>query len=145
MSVVPLRLNPILLTAAASKGVSWKKVVRSSPAERFQTAEKVRISKLKISRKGGKLAKLTCESRTKGEIYVTEIQFLEPGNGDRVKLSCNCSDFVFRWEYALYRHGGADIRYGDGTAPIKTNPSLIPGCCKHIIAARWVAEERGLV
>lgn len=145
MAVIPLRLHPILMTAAAARGVSWKKVVRASPPNRFQAAELVRISKLKITRKGGKMSKLTCESRTKGETYITEIDFLEPGNGDKVKLSCNCSDFVFRWEFALYIHGGADIRYGDGSSALKTNPSNTPGCCKHLIAARWVAEERGLV
>lgn len=145
MAVVPLRLHPILLTAAATRGVSWKKVVRSSPENRFQAAEAVRISKLKVSRKQGMLSKLTCETRTKGETYITEIEFLTPGNTDKVKLSCNCADFVYRWEYALYRHGGADIRYGDGTPADKTNPANYPGCCKHLIAARWLAEQKDLI
>ena len=144
MDIVSPRVSPI--RAASNKpGISWKRVVRATPPERFSAAERVRINKLKVTRKAGIITKITCESRTKGDTYATVFEFTDPSDPDKVKLSCNCMDFVFRWEYALYRKGGADIHYGDGTAPDKTNPMLAPGCCKHLIAADWLIRERKLI
>ncbi len=143
-NTVPARVYPIQAASNAS-GISWKKVVRATPPERFSAAESVRISKLKITRKAGIIVKITCESRTRGDTYITVFEYTNPEDRDKVKLSCNCMDFVFRWEYALFRKGGADIHYGDGTAPENTNPMLNPGCCKHLIAADWLIRERKLL
>jgi hypothetical protein len=144
MQTVAARVSPILAASNAA-GISWKKVVRSTPPERFSASESVRITKLKVTRKAGIIVKITCESRSRGDTYITVFEYTNPKDSDKVKLSCNCMDFVYRWEYALFRKGGADIHYGDGTVPDKTNPMLIPGCCKHLIAADQVIRERRLV
>lgn len=145
MSTVPLRAQPIYLTAAANKGASWKQVLRTVPADRFTNAEMVRVTKLKVTRRAGVVVKITSESRSKGDVYVTEFEYMNPDDTDRRKMSCNCSDFVYRWEYALYRKGGADIRYSDGSPSNKTNPTLTLGVCKHLIALDQMIQERRLI
>ena len=125
----------------ATKGIPFQNILRGTPANRFDSAEKVRITKMKLTRRGKELVKAKCSSYTPGSSssYDTEIEFLA---SKRVKLSCSCDDFVFRFEYALYSKGGADLRYGNGETPDKTNPAMIPGCCKHVIALRNILIEK---
>jgi len=142
---VPKRSIPILAARSTGLGYSWKAMMRATPAERFSLASRVRITGLKLTRKSGVLTKITGKSTSRTDVYETVIELPSPEDHDRTKVSCNCSDFVFRWEFALYRKGGADIHYGDGTPPDKTNPSMSPGVCKHILALRTLAEEKGLL
>lgn len=58
--------------------------------------------------------------------YVTTIEFMPK---ERVRLSCSCPDFMYRWEYALWKRGSAELKFGNGDAPDDTNPSMVPGCC----------------
>lgn len=62
--------------------------------------------------------------------YATSIAFLDE---KRVKLSCSCPDFLYRWEWALWNAGSADIRYCNGEPPFQTNPRAVPALCKHLI------------
>lgn len=148
--IVAKRLQPILAKAASilagSAGVAWRSVLRGTPPERFTSANSVAITRLKVKKKGGLISGFVAESTTKGRSgYETSIMFPTAGKTDKVKLSCNCADFVYRWEYALFKQGGADIQYGDGTAPTTTNPGLSLGACKHIIALDQKVRERGLL
>jgi hypothetical protein len=43
----------------------------------------------------------------------------------------NCERFLYSYEYALWRRGAAEIRFGNGEPPNITNPRLRPGACKH--------------
>lgn len=51
---------------------------------------------------------------------------------NRLIVSCDCEDFMYRWEYALAKRGAAVIKMSNGEAPISTNPRLVPGCCRHV-------------
>jgi len=123
--------------------LTFKTILRGTPANRFDSANHVKISRVKISRKNGVPVSITSNSFTPGSSasYTSEIEIL-PNRA--VKLSCSCDDFLFRFEYALYRRGAADIRHSNGEPPDITNPAHQPGCCKHLIALREVVLSRDL-
>lgn len=50
-----------------------------------------------------------------------------------VVVHCDCSRHTFKWEYALWHHGSAQIINGNGKPPVKTNPRMVPATCKHIL------------
>ena len=49
-----------------------------------------------------------------------------------VKVSCACSFFKFSCEYALAKHGAANLRHSNGEPASFTNPSNYPLLCKHL-------------
>jgi hypothetical protein len=53
----------------------------------------------------------------------------------------NCERFLYRWEYALWRAGAAEIRFGNGEPPNITNPRFIPAACKHYARVFKVIRE----
>ena len=63
----------------------------------------------------------------------------------QIVVHCQCQDFVFGgWEYALWKHGAAQIIGGNGNAPTKNNTALKPGACKHIYIAYRELKKLGL-
>jgi len=72
--------------------------------------------------------------------YVSSVRFID--RKLNVKVSCSCPDFAFRWEVALHEAGAADIIYSNGERPDATNPSMQPGCCKHLIALRELIKKK---
>lgn len=54
----------------------------------------------------------------------------------------NCDDFWAVWEYALNKQGAANIGHSNGQPPNEKNPSMRPGCCKHLVAMSRKLIER---
>jgi hypothetical protein len=133
MPSLPKRVTAVKTTVEAS--VTFQSVLRGTPPNRFANAEKVKITKVRLTKKGGQLTKVVADSYTPGSSskYESEIEFLP---SKKIKLSCSCDDFVYRFEWVLYRKGSADLVYGNGEPPDETNPARTLGCCKHIIALR---------
>ncbi len=134
---------------AARTGFSAARILRATPPDRIERSSFIKLTSVKtgVSKSSGK-RKIIAQSvsidkkspdRTK---YVSSVEF---HGDDRVKVSCSCSDFTFRWEYALAEKGGADIVYGNGDPPVDRNPSMKPGCCKHVVALLFLSQERGLL
>jgi hypothetical protein len=134
---------------AAKSGFSCARILRATPPDRVDKSAFIKLTSVKsgTSKATGK-RKLLAQSvsidkkapdRTK---YVNSMEF---HGEDRVKLSCSCSDFTFRWEYALAQKGGADIFYSNGEPPVDRNPQMKPGCCKHLVALILMAKDRGLL
>jgi len=116
------------------KGLSIRSIFRATPANRFELADRVKLVGVKVGKsKTLQKPKAICQSFTNGDRikYSTSLTFM---GGDKVVMSCSCDDFMYRWEYALAKKGGAEIRYGNGEHPGTTNPGLAIGCCKHTIA-----------
>jgi hypothetical protein len=63
-------------------------------------------------------------------------------NIHRTWVHCSCPNFLYVWEYALAQHGGSDIISGNGNPPTTTNPSLIPGVCKHVVACVTASKSQ---
>ena len=79
--------------------------------------------------------------------YITYVEALQgdskPLGKSYIKVSCECGDFWSHWEYALNRRGAADIEYSNGEPPVVTNPTLIAGACKHIMAMFQLIQHNG--
>jgi len=81
------------------------------------------------------------------DVYDVWVQALKSGT-DRiyksmyVKVSCSCPDFMYRWEYALWEAGAADIIYGNGQPPVDTNAARVAGVCKHLIFLLTTVKKR---
>lgn len=59
-----------------------------------------------------------------------------------LRVDCNCEDYSYRHCHAMAKHGAAIYYRVNGPAPI-TNPSNLPGVCKHIVAAlQYLASKR---
>ncbi len=64
--------------------------------------------------------------------YVTVFEFLDTQL--HVNISCSCEDNTYRWEWALWNRGAAEIEYSNGDAPDIRNPTYKAACCKHAYA-----------
>ena len=67
--------------------------------------------------------------------YRCTVEGVNPGerlSKGNVKVSCECPDYWATWEVALKRQGAADIHFSNGDRPLVKNPSMVPGCCKHL-------------
>lgn len=49
----------------------------------------------------------------------------------QIKIDCDCSRYLFVWNYALVEHDGAIKDRTNNEPPVVTNPAEHPGCCKH--------------
>ena len=52
--------------------------------------------------------------------------------GQLLRVACDCEDFIYRWAYALRRKGACAVKLDNDKPPLDTNPTLIPGVCKHV-------------
>jgi hypothetical protein len=58
------------------------------------------------------------------------------------KVSCDCEDFLYRFEVANKSHGASDVQHSNGARPNITNPKLKPGICKHLLAClRYLTKD----
>lgn len=142
MPSLPKRVTAVKTRVEAA--VSFRDIFRATPENRFANAEKVKLRKVKITRSGEQVVKAAGEAyspgSSAGSSYETEIEF-KPKK--KVKLSCSCDDFVYRFEWVLFNRGSADILYGNGAPPDDTNPARMLGCCKHVIALRNYLVDKG--
>jgi hypothetical protein len=80
---------------------------------------------------GGKKAKTSrhhvCTVVAKDKDYKGKIS-----QADGVICDCDCERWLFKWEYAVWKKGAADLRRGNGEPPVSTNPRLYPSPCKHL-------------
>lgn len=132
--------------------LSMDQILRYTTRDRIEKAQTtVKVTKLKLgvskrTKLAMAIARVYSLDRVKTGVqrnkYVTSITFLPK---KKVKVSCSCSDFMFRHEYSLWKRGAADIIYGNGEAPDDTNPRLVPGTCKHVVAFWDYLGEKDLV
>lgn len=71
--------------------------------------------------------------------YVSTIEV----HGRYVVLSCSCDDFWAVWEVALASQGAARVEYSNGERPLERNPTMLPGCCKHLYKLGERLIEKG--
>lgn len=62
----------------------------------------------------------------------------------KVLVQCQCEAFVFNFEYANATCGASRLIYSNGNVPAYTNPGLMPGLCKHLVALMKIAKELDL-
>jgi hypothetical protein len=162
MKAIPVEKAKNVLPSVqrAAKGLSLKKVMKSTPPYYRQHARNIVIKKLNALAvtKGG-LAAVTavCVDGTKklptphkcsiidldrpeSKTHRTKIKVSE---AKRVLVSCDCEDFCYTDEYALWTWGAAKIKYCNGEPAVMKNPGNIPMLCKHLYAVGKALIEHG--
>jgi hypothetical protein len=119
--------------------------------------DKVTIVQLRIAKARDKiLSKTLTYDKTKGRLQVRPHKHVVaklPSEGEtaatkfakakRIRVSCDCEDFMFRHEYALAkRWGAADIKFSNGEFPFDKNPNLNATICKHLyVLLRYIKQN----
>lgn len=154
--------NPTPETKVAQKGMSLTAILRSTPPYVKNKAKPVILRKLtKPWTTGGYRAIQALAydtSPTSEELHKVTIIGIDdkssPKTGlkkkdippvsqqKKVIVDCDCDDFKFRWEYALWVHGAAKIRRSNGEPAVFTNPSNYPSAC--IAKGELVQTNKGL-
>jgi hypothetical protein len=129
---------------AKVKGLTLKKMLNESLIVDLNNSKNVHVlsSKFTVSAKGRKAVIGTCQSaQTKPSVkpdkYKCSIIGLEndgPLSAQKCMVSCPCERFTYYWEVALTKKGAAKIHYSNGDMPVVTNPNMLTGICKHLIA-----------
>lgn len=155
---LPANIPPALLAALnnPTRGLSAVQLLRFIPLEPdAHNARYVRI--IQLRKRTLKLHNRTTNQHTHHEalftttlthipdqrprthkqiIYAADpIWLAELSRCPALKISCDCERHKFVWEYALWKRGASDIVYCNGRPPQATNPSLLPGACKHLFKA----------
>ncbi len=60
----------------------------------------------------------------------------------RVRISCDCEDFCYTWEYSLMTWGAANIKYSNGEPAVMKNPGNVAGACKHLCKVMQTILDR---
>lgn len=61
----------------------------------------------------------------------------------KVRVECDCENFMYYWEYALSTWGAAKIKFSNGEPATVTNPGNYPGVCKHVYKVLRTIYDRG--
>lgn len=143
-------LNALRKPAAKGPaGVDFKTMLRHAGLDRERRAGKVLVKNLKfgVSRTLG-IPKAIANTYSKDSPtfratyskYTTFIEFL-PKKG-HLRVSCSCSDHMYRWEWALAQKLASYVTYSNGEASASTNPKGLPGCC--IAGSQSVLTRNGV-
>jgi hypothetical protein len=126
------------------KGLTLKKMMHESLIIDLNNSKNVHVlgTKFTLSAKGRKAVIGTCQSvQTKAshkpEKYKCSIIGLEdegPLSAQKCMVSCPCERFTYYYEVALTKKGASKVKYSNGDMPVVTNPNMLTGMCKHLIA-----------
>jgi len=156
--------KPMPDTAKAKKGMSLNALIKNTPPYvKNRARDEVVIKKLSNTfTKGGMRAVRAVAVSTGHKVptpHVVTIIGLDTKAGPvtglkkmevprlyrqkRLQVDCDCENFIYYWEFALWSYGAAKIKRCNGDRPEVTNPHLVPGTCKHIIEVLRTIKEKG--
>ena len=96
---------------------------------RFSSYEFKKFNKVKAK------AKVTSKTYAgKKDVYDITVERRHAFVMDGAVVAHNCENFCYMWEYSLAERGATHVIFGNGEPPIFTNPSRVPGTCKHMSA-----------
>lgn len=134
---------------AKPNGLTAREILAKTPSRTRVASRYVTIETAEPKVLRGGFAALRCKARSthdpdgkpkaKSKVHTLVLYATEPNvrlHQAKLKVTCSCEAHVF-WggEYALWRHGAADLKYGNGDPPTDRNPKLIPWACKHLTRA----------
>ena len=146
------------LRPLVKKGLTIDQLLRKARPQQVEYSLHVVIKNVKkVWHKRSLNPVIVCETYSKKtgkdakgyDRYVTYVEALPTKLGDRfsetrVKVGCSCPFFTFYSEYALAKHGAADIQFSNGEPPVDRNPKERPFACKHVIKLLYKIDEKGL-
>lgn len=126
--------------------LTLKQLMQRTDMDRKQRANYVKITGMKTGYLKSGLAYVACKSystyrvgadgklvRTENPTHhVTVLTFIDKKL--HVHFACSCLDVTYRFEYANWYHGAAEIEYSNGEPPVVQNPRLRASLCKHGVA-----------
>ena len=134
-------------------GLSIRQLIRLTDVGRRDRSEVVKLTAMKVKRNADGMPMVMAKTRTyanpktgapvpktEGHTYISAFEVY----GKHVLCSCSCDDFMYRFEYALWKHGAARLEYSNGEPPTSTNPSKLPCLCKHLYLLAKTLVARGL-
>lgn len=128
------------------RGLKLRKILRTTPRLFHNNAQYVRMLSIKKAKTRSGLTAYLGVMRTHDpdrekpprkrnvSIIGMDVDSGLPVNRQRVLLQCDCESYAFTYEYANAAHNAARLIYSNGSPPGFTNPALVPGACKHLIA-----------
>lgn len=82
--------------------------------------------------------------------HVCSVRFYDRlGTTSKVVAECDCADFKYRWDYALFLRDSSDLAHANSQKPRITNPTVRGGLCKHLlrvvqiipVAQEWIKKR----
>lgn len=154
MEAMPVRQLPT--TPYTVKGKTLRQLIRSTPRLFINNAVNVEARSVEVKYTAtkrpavrGKMVTIdphrTGRVRRVHESYIVGMDedTSKPVNRHRkVLVQCTCENFVYVFEYANATVGASRLIYSNGEPPVFTNPQLLFGCCKHIIALAKIIIEK---
>jgi hypothetical protein len=148
-------------TERANKGLSLKSLVRTTPPYYRAHARDIIIKRLNSDAlTNGGLAAITavCVDGTvklskPHKCSIINLERPEPKTrrskmnvfrAKRVLVACDCEDFCYTHEYALWTWGAAKIKFCNGEPAVMKNPGNLPMLCKHLFAVAKTVIEHGM-
>jgi hypothetical protein len=156
MEAMPVRQLPE--TAATKRGMSLRELIRCTPKLFLYNATEVRARTIELKKTqtarpviyGQMVTDDPWRRDRTRRIHETYIIGMDDDDKKpitrhkKVLIQCSCENFVYVFEYANASVGASRLIYCNGDYPYMTNPSLAPGCCKHVIALAKIAIEKNL-
>lgn len=143
-------------TALSQKGLTLKQLLRNTPKMMRINGEETTVKKYKKTKTKSLRPAVTATCRHNDPFRPDaiardhEVQVVGrdkdrkiSDSKQRVLVSCDCENFVYMWEYANAEHGASKLVYGNGEAPVFTNPSHSPALCKHLVAVATKIIAKG--
>lgn len=123
------------------RGLNAMQLIRKVAKTQLANSQYVQIKSVQRNKNKPllKFTTITREPNQKPRVHVQRIYATDPNYTGplylcpSIRVACDCGNNLFQWEIANAYHGVSDVIYSNGDFPIVTNPSLRPGCCKHIL------------
>lgn len=119
-------------------------LLRLVPKKDLQTAKKVNLFDVKVGKNEITTVTKTLDKKDGLNITRNQRQRIYAANPSykgklsdcpEIKVTCSCERFMYYYETALHKVGAADLIHSNGKKPEHTNPTMIPGLCKHLTKA----------
>lgn len=124
----------------------WQ-IMKNVDFGRQERAEYVKIIGLKTgtSKRTGMFKAISkAYSRKQGSVkgYKYACAVTQIDAKSHIHVACSCPDFMYRWEYRLWKRGAADIYYCNGEPPQTVGKAA---CCKHLVMTFKSLFEKGIL
>lgn len=138
-----------------AKGLTLRQLIKSTPSNIQYLSRDTRVKKVKKqydkkTNRARLLAQVYSVPDTgTGRIHTCSITIKGMKNKFSdikvpVVVSCNCENYMFTWEVANNKKGSSEIEFSNGELPLMTNPSLVPGLCRHLVCLGNRIINKGL-
>lgn len=121
--------------------VTWRQMLISTPARIIHTSQTVRVS-LKAKADKGDFVEFLFHAWDTNGTRTIQFRIYEKNH---TWVHCDCPWFRYNCEYALALKGSSSIINSNGSAPVRTNPTMRPQVCKHTVRCLVDLQNRAII